>query len=74
MERTRDWHRARHVTNTNRSLSRNMAPLINKTLAVLAVTGVGVLAYAIYFDRRRRTDSKFRKHLRTSNFVSQAIF
>jgi import receptor subunit TOM20 len=51
-----------------------MAPLINKTLAVLAVTGVGVLAYAIYFDRRRRTDSKFRKQLRTSNFVTLRLF
>jgi len=40
-----------------------MAPTINRTL-VLGVAGVGVLAYAIYFDHRRRTDAKFRKRLR----------
>src|SRR6266851_1033674 len=50
-----------------------MAPLINKTLTVLAVAGVGVLAYAVYFDHRRRTDAKFRKQLRTSDFVSFSL-
>jgi mitochondrial import receptor subunit TOM20 len=51
-----------------------MAPLVNKTFTVLAIAGVGVLAYAIYFDHRRRTDAKFRKQLRTSNFVSFGLF
>jgi import receptor subunit TOM20 len=50
-----------------------MAPLINKTLTVLAVAGVGVLAYAVYFDHRRRTDANFRKQLRTSDFVSFSL-
>ena len=49
--------------------NKEMAPVINKTLTALAVAGVGALAYAVYFDHRRRTDSKFRKQLRTSNFV-----
>lgn len=40
-----------------------MAPVINRTLTVLAVAGVGILAYAIYFDHKRRTDAKFRKQL-----------
>lgn len=39
-----------------------MAP--TKTLAALAVSGIGILAYAIYFDYRRRTDANFRKQLR----------
>jgi import receptor subunit TOM20 len=50
-----------------------MAPLINKTLTVLTVAGIGVLAYAVYFDHRRRTDAKFRKQLRTSDFVSFSL-
>ena len=51
-----------------------MAPVINKTLAVLAVSGIGVLAYAIYFDHRRRTDANFRKRLRMWNLrVPQCI-
>ncbi|KAI0005042.1 MAS20-domain-containing protein [Russula compacta] len=41
-----------------------MAPAINRTLTVLAVAGVGILAYAVYFDHKRRTDAKFRKQLR----------
>ncbi|KAI0254720.1 hypothetical protein BJV78DRAFT_1120730 [Lactifluus subvellereus] len=40
-----------------------MAP-VNKTLVVLAAAGVGALAYAIYFDHKRRTDTQFRKRLR----------
>ena len=50
-----------------------MAPSINKTFTVLAVAGVGVLAYAVYFDHRRRTDANFRKQLRTSDFVSFSL-
>ena len=46
-----------------------MAPVINKTLTALVVAGVGALAYAVYFDHRRRTDANFRKRLSTSNFV-----
>jgi len=54
----------------NHSLSsKEMAPVINKTLTALAVAGVGALAYAVYFDHRRRSDPKFRKQLRTSHFV-----
>ena len=49
--------------------SKEMGPVINKTLTALAVAGVGALAYAVYFDHRRRTDTKFRKQLRTSKFV-----
>ena len=56
---------ARHQTIPS---SKKMAP-VNKTLTVLAVAGVGALAYAIYFDHRRRSDPKFRKQLRKSNFV-----
>lgn len=41
-----------------------MAPVVNKTLAVLVAAGVGVVAYAIYFDYKRRTDANFRKQLR----------
>ncbi|KAH9965901.1 hypothetical protein BC827DRAFT_777388 [Russula dissimulans] len=41
-----------------------MAPAINRTLTVLAVAGLGVIGYAVYFDYRRRTDAKFRKRLR----------
>ncbi|KAI0268230.1 MAS20-domain-containing protein [Gloeopeniophorella convolvens] len=41
-----------------------MAPAVNKTLAVLAVAGAGALAYAVYFDHKRRTDASFRKKLR----------
>ncbi|KAH9977752.1 hypothetical protein BGW80DRAFT_1284013 [Lactifluus volemus] len=41
-----------------------MAPVSNTTLAVLAVSGLGALAYAIYFDHKRRTDAQFRKRLR----------
>jgi hypothetical protein len=44
-----------------------MAPVVNKTLAALAVVGIGVLGYAIYFDHRRRTDVEFRKRLRRLN-------
>ena len=44
-----------------------MAPVINKTFAVLAVAGIGVLGYAIYFDHKRRTDAQFRKRLRMLN-------
>ncbi|KAI0307138.1 hypothetical protein B0F90DRAFT_1807816 [Multifurca ochricompacta] len=43
-----------------------MAPVTNRTLTVLAVAGIGVLAYAVYFDHRRRTDARFRKQLRMS--------
>ena len=49
-----------------------MAPEIKKTLAVLAVAGVGVMAYAIYFDHKRRTDTQFRKRLRTSSLTLSA--
>jgi MAS20 protein import receptor len=44
-----------------------MAPVVNKTLAVLAAAGIGVIAYAIYFDHKRRTDVNFRKRLRMLN-------
>jgi len=44
--------------------SKEMAPVINKTLTAIAVAGVGALAYAVYFDHRRRSDPKFRKQLR----------
>ncbi len=44
-----------------------MAPVVNKTLAVLTAAGVGVVAYAIYFDHKRRTDTNFRKRLRMLN-------
>jgi MAS20 protein import receptor len=47
---------------TNSFLGKEMAP--TKTLAALAVSGIGILAYAIYFDYRRRTDANFRKQLR----------
>jgi import receptor subunit TOM20 len=48
-----------------------MAPATSsRTLTVLAVAGVGALAYAVYFDHKRRTDAEFRKRLRTSDFVS----
>jgi import receptor subunit TOM20 len=42
-----------------------MAPATSsRTLTVLAVAGVGALAYAVYFDHKRRTDAEFRKRLR----------
>ena len=41
-----------------------MAPVVNRTLAVLAAAGVCVVAYAFYFDHKRRTDANFRKRLR----------
>lgn len=44
-----------------------MAPVVNKTLAVLAAAGIGVVTYAIYFDHKRRTDADFRKRLRMLN-------
>jgi import receptor subunit TOM20 len=44
-----------------------MAPVVNKTLAVLAAAGIGVVTYAIYFDHKRRTDANFRKRLRMLN-------
>jgi import receptor subunit TOM20 len=44
-----------------------MAPVVNKTLAVLAAAGIGVVTYAIYFDYKRRTDANFRKRLRMLN-------
>ena len=48
-----------------------MAPATSsRTLTVLAVAGIGALAYAAYFDHKRRTDAGFRKRLRTSDFVS----
>jgi len=46
-----------------------MAPVVNKTLAALAVAGIGVLGYAIYFDHKRRTDAQFRKRLRKLCFL-----
>ena len=52
----------------------NMAPATSsRTLAVLAVAGIGALAYAVYFDHKRRTDAGFRKRLRMSDFVSFII-
>jgi len=45
-----------------------MAPVVNKTLAVLAAAGIGVVTYAIYFDHKRRTDANFRKRLRMLKF------
>jgi hypothetical protein len=45
----------------------SMAPVVNKTLAVLAAAGIGVVTYAIYFDHKRRTDANFRKRLRMLN-------
>jgi hypothetical protein len=50
-----------------------MPPVVNKSLAVLAAAGIGVLAYAIYFDHKRRTDAQFRKRLRMSSFMSLGI-
>jgi hypothetical protein len=48
-----------------------MAPATSsRTLTALAVAGIGALAYAVYFDHKRRTDAGFRKRLRTSDFVS----
>jgi import receptor subunit TOM20 len=44
-----------------------MAPVVNKTLAVLAAAGIGIVTYAIYFDHKRRTDANFRKRLRMLN-------
>lgn len=42
-----------------------MAPATSgRTLTVLAAAGVGALAYAVYFDYKRRTDAEFRKRLR----------
>ncbi len=45
-----------------------MAPVVNKTLAVLAAAGIVVVTYALYFDHKRRTDANFRKRLRMLNF------
>ena len=45
-----------------------MAPVVNKTLAVLATAGIIAVTYAIYFDHKRRTDANFRKRLRMPNF------
>jgi mitochondrial import receptor subunit TOM20 len=45
-----------------------MAPVVNKTLAVLAAAGIIAVTYAIYFDHKRRTDADFRKRLRMLNF------
>jgi len=50
-----------------------MSPAINRTLTVFTVAGLGVLAYAIYFDHKRRTDAKFRKRLRTLNLLRLLI-
>jgi import receptor subunit TOM20 len=47
-----------------------MAPVVNKTLAVLAAAGIVVVTYAIYFDHKRRTDANFRKRLRMQNFCT----
>lgn len=48
-----------------------MAPATSsRTLTVLAVAGIGALAYAAYFDHKRRTNAEFRKRLRTSDFVA----
>ncbi|KAH9006787.1 MAS20-domain-containing protein [Lactarius hatsudake] len=42
-----------------------MAPATSsRTLTVLAAAGIGALAYAVYFDYKRRTDAGFRKRLR----------
>ena len=45
------------------------------TVAGLTVAG-GVLAYAVYFDYKRRNDTEFRKKLRTLRPVSciMAVF
>jgi MAS20 protein import receptor len=51
-----------------------MVPVSNKTLAALAVAGLGVLAYAIYFDHKRRTDAQFRKRLRVLTFTSPSAY
>jgi len=45
----------------------SMVPVGNKSLAVLAAAGIGVVTYAIYFDYKRRTDANFRKQLRMLN-------
>jgi len=40
---------------------------------MLTVAGIavgGLVAYAVYFDYRRRTDANFRKQLRTCFFVT----
>jgi hypothetical protein len=50
-----------------------MAPAVNKTLAALVVSGIGVLAYAIYFDHRRRTDANFRKQLRMLDLLVHLV-
>ena len=44
-----------------------MAPVVNKTLAVLATAGIVAVTYALYFDHKRRTDANFRKRLSTLN-------
>jgi len=41
-----------------------MAPATSRTLTVLVVAAIGALAYAVYFDHKRRSDAGFRKRLR----------
>lgn len=45
-----------------------------KTASILTIAGVtlvtGAVAYAVYFDTKRRTDAAFRKKLRASSYIS----
>lgn len=47
--------------------------MVSRTSTILTVTGItvvgGLLAYAAYFDFKRRNDVEFRKQLRTSFFI-----
>lgn len=44
---------------------------MNRSSTILTITGFtflsGVVAYAVYFDYKRRNDAAFRKKLRTFN-------
>jgi mitochondrial import receptor subunit TOM20 len=51
---------------------------MSRTSSILALVGVtvvgGLLAYAAYFDYKRRTDVEFRKRLRTFSTPSSPEF
>lgn len=60
---------------TNFPATTTMSSRVSTVLTVAGVTVLGgLVAYAVYFDYRRRTDSDFRKRLRMSPLWQLSLY